>query len=1272
MFSNRRRPRLGGKLTLAAMLATLALVVDRPSTLARVNPLSVIERQIQRPNMLILLDTSASMIFLPGEKEAEMNEAGPDCDNGDSYCRTVGTQNRCFFSNGGKKGAGVIMDKTTCTTNSDCTSKGYCRFNEPWGCQSSTDCANYGWGGACTGNICTNSLAEDIECNTDADCPVGVSCTRYANDFCVTNSTTAAPVRMCKQTLKKCLNDSHCNGGPGDTCGPASSRMVIAKRALNAVVQDFSTSVNFGFMTFTQSGYYPYFPISPASISNVTRTAYLDQATLESADTPCFTAGAGPSASCTINNVVYTRVSANNSRYRVNRGTYFENIDASWTATCQTECAISGQGLGLYQGSYYTYTFPDGTPDYSSEWTAPDYKGRKRTDRGDGKTYLYYESPASVRNDGNIYLQREDDPKIPIPSASGAACSTTKGATWNSTMVPFMDTAKDITATSSKNMARKLAQALEKASSGGVIADSGTPSGCALKNGGAGVDHRHSVYHYIQKVKNDNGANGVSCRPNFVLFLTDGIPSGNDNDSGTENNNCSDPACATSPPGDACPCQAVKAARSIYSSLGTKVYVVGFSGALSNDYAKASLNNIAKAGGTSQAFFAVAETDLYNALASAIYEAIKGSYATSPIAVGADDSDPKTPTTIVLDSRADFPSWKGHLIAYDASTSPPTLLWDAATAFDPSVDPDFWKKRNVWTSDGYNMVKIDVNPSTGAINNATQLKNLGLGVTDAEAALVARWLLGDPSLKNPAVFGAVVNSTPTQLGKSPNPSLTYAGSSDGMLHAFHSRTQTVGGTTYYAGREAFAYVPQDMLKTIRKLYAQGGQRPDPRDHIFGMANSAKVKKICSSYCNSPGQEVYKTVLIMPEGFGGRDVFALDVGSPFGASGIKTTAADPPIKLLWNTETAVGSGQKDIYDAAMGQTISLPGFYYGKSSAKDDYRSIFASGYTEQTSSAAGLKIINASTATGNNVSTHSVMGLGSGCSKPKVDPTEPTMLADVSVARRFGSEDFERIAAAYVGDTWGNLFRYVPTTDSEGNILGSAGTVTALDSFSCRHPLHYATTVVQLDRHDATKNPGQLYLAQVTNSPMDLRTDEWSTDFPPSQIILRRDLATAGSAVNPDLTWGDAQGRIVLNANNPAQICAVWDSSGSSCTTPMPTNARPIGSPTGILRDDFNGFGLVTLWYVPDMSGCTKGQTYLTIHEIDTNESVQQIHGEKIGDEPVVGAVFAAGKLMVVLASGPKTIAASKLGNVKVEYNRAGATTSLVDRYRRIGWMEIP
>ena len=39
-----------------------------------------------------------------------------------------------------------------------------------------------------------------------------------------------------------------------------------------------------------------------------------------------------------------------------------------------------------------------------------------------------------------------------------------------------------------------------------------------------------------------------------------------------------------------------------------------------------------------------------------------------------------------------------------------------------------------------------------------------------------------------------------------------------------------------------------------------------------------MKKICTANCTSPGQEVYKTVLVMPEGFGGNDVFALDISA----------------------------------------------------------------------------------------------------------------------------------------------------------------------------------------------------------------------------------------------------------------------------------------------------------------------------------------------------------------------------------------------------------
>ena len=576
----------------------------------------------------------------------------------------------------------------------------------------------------------------------------------------------------------------------------------------------------------------------------------------------------------------------------------------------------------------------------------------------------------------------------------------------------------------------------------------------------------------------------------------------------------------------------------------------------------------------------------------------------------------------------------------------------------------------MWTSNGTTMVKVLVDQATGAITNAATLRTLGLGATDAEAALVARWMLGDPAMKNPGALGAIVNSTPTQVGRSPEPSLTYVGASDGMLHAFHSRTQTVGGVTYTGGREAFAYIPQDMLAVITRLFAQGGQRADPGDTSSVWPTRAKVKRICTANCTSTrhledragharGLRGQRRVHAGhhralrrhgPEDHRRRSPGAAAVEHP----DRRRREIRPPTIRRWARPSRC---------RASTSRNRPPGTTTARSSRPATPSS---------TNSAVGLKIVNASAHTGGRRHHRQRPGPGTGLQQAQAGPHRPTLLADVAIARRFGSQDFERIAAAYVGDTWGNLFRYVPQTDSEGNIVAGSGSVSLVDGFSCNHPLHFAPTVVQLDRHDSTKNPGQIFLAQVTNSSSDINTDVWSAGFPASQLVIRKDVAAAGSAVNADPSWGDALGRIVLDSSNPSQICGVWNAAGSSCTTPLPANARPAGSPTGILRSDFDGFALVTLWYVPDASGCTKGQTYLTIHEVDASESVKQIHGEKVADEPVVGAVFAAGKLMVALSNGPKPITSNQIGPIKLQTTTTGATTTLVDRYRRIGWTELP
>ena len=162
----RRNSAFGKRFWLVPSLALLAITGAQSRSLARVSPLSVIERQIQKPNMLVLLDTSTSMMNLPGEGDLDFQEAGPDCEEGDKYCRTVGTAGRCFLSSGGMYGAGVRQDRVSCTANSQCNSKGYCKGGSPKGCQKNSDC---GSGNTCVGKCSHNGAS----CSGDAACGAG-------------------------------------------------------------------------------------------------------------------------------------------------------------------------------------------------------------------------------------------------------------------------------------------------------------------------------------------------------------------------------------------------------------------------------------------------------------------------------------------------------------------------------------------------------------------------------------------------------------------------------------------------------------------------------------------------------------------------------------------------------------------------------------------------------------------------------------------------------------------------------------------------------------------------------------------------------------------------------------------------------------------------------------------------------------------------------------------------------------------------------------------
>src|SRR5262245_34094415 len=103
-----RKPSVVRALGSVFVLVVLGLLPG--PTPALVSPVTLIQRQVVKPNMLFVFDVSVSMMGAPGENDSDSNEVGVDCDDGDNQCRMVGAVGRCFYSGGGAMGAGIRSD----------------------------------------------------------------------------------------------------------------------------------------------------------------------------------------------------------------------------------------------------------------------------------------------------------------------------------------------------------------------------------------------------------------------------------------------------------------------------------------------------------------------------------------------------------------------------------------------------------------------------------------------------------------------------------------------------------------------------------------------------------------------------------------------------------------------------------------------------------------------------------------------------------------------------------------------------------------------------------------------------------------------------------------------------------------------------------------------------------------------------------------------------------------------------------------------------------
>ena len=1057
-----------------------------------------------------------------------------------------------------------------------------------------------------------------------------------------------------------------------------------------------------------------------------------------------------------------------NSRYAIYQGSgNYANVDKSWDSSqnCESYCDIivntafnfgnnddnDSKGTGVYQGTYYEFTVSVTTTNQFSN--APKflttYQGRDTLIGGVLHNYFkpktdYYWDPQAGANRPGI--------SGPINCEYTSTCSDTCGAWWDPTLMPSIYTGTDLTIIDT-NLKLMLAR-LEKASDGGLMMWERTPIGCALKNDGAqmynpttGLSNgasmpqstlsqmkKYSAYHHIKDAMIQDP---LDCRENFIVMLTDGLATGPGDvysasgDYG--DSRCDDLVCRpidpnTDPAANGCTCRAVNAAYRIRKDIeveveaarvGTnfkpvKTYVVGFSPDATVGPAEEANDNIARAGGTCAgsgfkcAFRAKNEIQLTESLQSVVFEAIKGSYSTSPLtaASGVQQPDSIIASTIVLDSRVDFPAWEGHLIAYETdaaacatqSATAPCILWDSTSVSRAAWGANGWMDRNIYfwdhITDASNPVlkKIVVDKSVMTdpkISNRVLLNQLGLGATPEEAQTIALWMMGDPEQGNKALFGAFVNSTPTDVGppgasRLPGgkafhdayvnrPNLIYVGSDDGMLHAFYKRQTTLGAKTFAGGTEAFAFLPPEMLKTITKLYAQGGQMADPMQHVYGLAQSPKVKNLCATpsatdpFCGSDSTAMpyWKTFLSMTSGWGENEAWMIDITNAFdGNAGTPTALQDPPFRVVWHSDFVSLTTDRTKYNEMLGNVASVPAFYFGKNSNNNDQRMIFTSGYQNvfDPHPDQGLYVTSVSALDGHIIDSDPLPPSSPSCG----NGIERTALTDVATARNFAYTEKGQILAGYFGDTWGNLYRYVPVVGGTGDTTAS-GAVGLVNAFGCDAPLHFSPAIVQLDRDDPANHAGQIYIVQVTNSTLDKDTQ----GFGRSKLVIRKD-RSLGGLVAPDSSFTT----ISYQMGDPT-LCANWDDVAKTCTTLIPNDARPTATPMAVLKADGSGFQIFTLWYSGSNTGCGQGVTYLTLHEITSIGGVTVKAGLTLTNQPVTSAIITGDK---VLFSKRGTNGAAELVDITSQLNQTFVVGGAISpntlngglRYKQTGWNELP
>ncbi len=648
-----------------------------------------------------------------------------------------------------------------------------------------------------------------------------------------------------------------------------------------------------------------------------------------------------------------------------------------------------------------------------------------------------------------------------------------------------------------------------------------------------------------------------SCNKDFVVFLTNGLPSVTaTGGSVTSQYQPGQPYAPTEV------ANAVAAVTNLNSgSRPVKTYVIGFAlPEFTNNYFVNNppnpLDQMAAAGGTTTASYANSLTSLNSTFSTIFSSIIAQSGAAAAVAM---TSGSVTAGGIIYQGQFNSSDWSGDMIAYNTNSGTgavTTVAWQAGTVLNGQ---NYGTGRNIITYKPSTASGIPfrwpVNPAsptsseldtsqTTALTSNPALDATNTSDTGANRLNFLRGQTGINGFRSrSSALGDIVNSAPSYVGApafnypdnleaasyyafrstySSRTPMIYVGANDGMLHAFDAAT----------GQEKLAYVPS-------KIYPNLAQLTSPNySHRYYVDGSPTV--VDTFYAGA-----WHTTLVASLGAGGQGLYALDVTNP---STFSEANASSIVKWEYSdADLGYVYGQPSIVKLNTGQWAAVFSNGYNNSEA-DGSASTTGYAYLYIVDIETGTLIKKISTNTGSAATPNAL--------------ATPTLVD----ANGDGTVDY-----AYAGDLLGNMWKFDLCNANPQGACASTASGWGVPFGTGPSPLPLFTA------KDASNNPQPITSAVEVSRFFS--GDGYQLYFGTGKYLENGDVSTTGTQTFYSI-WDKALSPSTISGRSVLQPQTITTNTTITTGTPAVTTVYRSTSSNSVAWDGLVPSGTMRGWYM--------------------------------------------------------------------------------------------